>query len=136
MYKVEGKIIYLSQRTSGVSKNGNSWSKRSATIECFDERKSKMSIVFFGNIEGVLTENYDIDDVVSIDIDINANEFNDKWYNNIYAKDIQLVRKHGEVENNEPRQDEPKSERSAKQHEKTKPQNNSFDDSDEDDLPF
>ena len=60
--KLEGKIIVAQPIQSGVSKNGNNWQRQDFVIQNFG-----------------LAVGQDVD----IEIDINANEWQGKWFNSI-----------------------------------------------------
>ena len=60
--KLEGKIIVAQPIQSGVSKNGNNWQRQDFVLEIPGQYPKK---------------------VVDIEIDINANEWQGKWFNSI-----------------------------------------------------
>lgn len=79
--EISGKIIVESPLQTGVSKSGNNWSRKDYVIETPGQYSKKIAFsVMNDNIDKLgLALNQDVD----IQIDIDAREYNGKWYNSI-----------------------------------------------------
>lgn len=79
--KLEGKIIVAQPIQSGVSKNGNNWQRQDFVLEIPGQYPKKVAFsVTNSNIQNFgLAVGQDVD----IEIDINANEWQGKWFNSI-----------------------------------------------------
>lgn len=79
--KLEGKIIVAQPIQSGVSKNGNNWQRQDFVLEIPGQYPKKVAFsVMNSNIQNFgLAVGQDVD----IEIDINANEWQGKWFNSI-----------------------------------------------------
>ena len=79
--KLEGKIIVAQPIQSGVSKNGNNWQRQDFVLEIPGQYPKKVAFsVMNSNIQNFgLAVGQDVD----IEIDINANEWQGRWFNSI-----------------------------------------------------
>ena len=93
-YKMEltGKVIAALQPREGVSRQGNPWKAQEFVIETQDQYPRKMCFEIFGaeRIEqniGMLQ----VGNVVKVSFDIDAREWNGRWFNSIRAYRVDLV---------------------------------------------
>lgn len=79
--KLEGRIIVAQPIQSGVSKNGNNWQRQDFVLEIPGQYPKKVAFsVMNSNIQNFgLSVGQDVD----IEIDINANEWQGRWFNSI-----------------------------------------------------
>ena len=79
--KTEEEIIVAQPIQSGVSKNGNNWQRQDFVLEIPGQYPKKVAFsVMNSNIQNFgLAVGQDVD----IEIDINANEWQGKWFNSI-----------------------------------------------------
>ena len=79
--KLEGRIIVAQPIQSGVSKNGNNWQRQDFVLEIPGQYPKKVAFsVMNSNIQNFgLAVGQDVD----IEIDINANEWQGRWFNSI-----------------------------------------------------
>lgn len=77
-----GKLIKLMPEQSGQSKNG-AWRKQDFLLETTDQQYNKKALfAAWGDKIDALNQ-YSIGDLVKVYFNIEAREYNDKWYNDI-----------------------------------------------------
>ena len=81
---ITGKIIAVLEERSGISKNGSAWRQREYVLQ---ELKDKYPQRCIFRVKGENIEKYalGVGDVVTAYLDIDAHDFNGKWYNEITA---------------------------------------------------
>lgn len=85
---ITGKIIYVSPVTSGVSqRTGNSWASREFVIETEEQYPQRACMKLFGQ-DKIDKHPINVGDVVTVSFDINATEYNGRWYNQFNAWSI------------------------------------------------
>ena len=82
---ITGKIIYVGEARGGVSaRTGNSWKTQDFVIETMEQYPRKCMFNVFG--EDRLKEfNIQAGEVLTVSFDIDAREYNGRWYNDIRA---------------------------------------------------
>ena len=86
--ELHGKVIAAMPERSGVSqRSGNAWKSREYVLETFDENPRHMAFTVFGE-ERLKSFDIHYNDEVTVRFDIDANEFNGRWYNNIRAYNV------------------------------------------------
>ncbi|MDD7251340.1 MAG: DUF3127 domain-containing protein [Prevotellaceae bacterium] len=82
---IQGKIIFVGEPRSGVSQRNNQpWKSQDFVIETHDQYPRKCMFNVFG--EDKLNQfNIKVGDELSVDFDIDAHEYNGRWYNSIRA---------------------------------------------------
>lgn len=87
MFNIKGKVIALSPIRTGVSKTGSPWQSQDVVVE-YDSGTytNKASFVLFNK-----TIDVRVNDEVEIDFNVNAREWQGKWYNTLNATDIRVV---------------------------------------------
>lgn len=92
---ITGKIIAVLPTRSGTSSRGTQWSSQTAVIETHEQYPKKVAFDVLGD---KITEfNLQVGEEVTVSFDINAREFNGKWWNSVNA--WQVVRQVGQQTN-------------------------------------
>lgn len=84
--ELQGKIIAVLPARSGVSARGE-WKSQSFVIETHDNFPRKMVFDVFGE-ERLTRFNIQMGQEVNVSFDIDAHEYNGRWFNNIRAFDV------------------------------------------------
>ena len=87
--ELQGKIIAVLPERSGVSARGE-WKTQSFVIETHDNFPRKMVFDVFG-ADRLARFNIQMGQEVSVSFDIDAHEYNGRWFNDIRAFDVRLV---------------------------------------------
>lgn len=87
--KITGKIIHVLPERSGTSARGE-WKGQSFVIETRDQNPCKMVFDVFG-AERLQRFNIKSGDEVTVFFDIDAHEYQGRWFNNIRAFDVQRL---------------------------------------------
>lgn len=84
--EITGKIIVALEPRSGVSKaTGNAWKMQEFVLETIEEQyPKKMLFNIFGE-DKLQQAAINVGDVVTVSFDVNAREYNGRWYNDIRA---------------------------------------------------
>ena len=80
--EISGKIIVVQAVQSGTSRSGNEWKKQEYVLETHEQYPKKVCFSVFGDDR---IKQYDIkkDEEITITFDIDAREYNGRWYNDI-----------------------------------------------------
>lgn len=82
---IEGKIIQVLPLQGGVSKtSGKEWALQAYVLETNEQYPKKVHFEVFGD-DRIKANPCDVDDIVSVDFDIESREFNGRWYTSIRA---------------------------------------------------
>lgn len=84
--EITGKITYVLPERSGTSARGE-WKAQSFVVETEDNYSRKMVFDVFG-AERLQTFNIKVGDKVKVSFDIDAHEYQGRWFNNIRAYDV------------------------------------------------
>lgn len=83
MAEITGKIIAVLPTRSGTSARGTQWSSQTAVIETHEQYPKRVAFDVLGD---KITEfNLQVGEEMTVSFDINAREFNGKWYNSVNA---------------------------------------------------
>lgn len=83
MADITGKIIVVLPTRSGTSARGTQWSSQTAVIETHEQYPKSVAFDVLGD---KITEfNLQVGEEVTVSFDINAREFNGKWWNSVNA---------------------------------------------------
>lgn len=83
MADITGKIIAVLPTRSGTSAKGTQWSSQTAVIETHEQYPKRVAFDVLGD---KITEfNLQVGEEVTVSFDINAREFNGKWWNSVNA---------------------------------------------------
>lgn len=90
--KVEGRILYIMDVKSGVSKNGKNWKTVDFVVEIPGQYPKKVCFNLFGE-ERVDTfcGTCNVQDEVVVDFKIDALEYIGKWYNKVSAWKVEKI---------------------------------------------
>ena len=91
MAEITGKIIAVLPTKSGTSARGTQWSSQTAVIETHEQYPKRVAFDVLG--DRIADFNLKVGEEVTVSFDINAREFNGKWFNSVNA--WQVVRQCG-----------------------------------------
>ena len=86
---LQGKVIAALPERSGTSARGD-WKSQDFVIETHDTYPRKMVFSVFG-ADRLSRFNIQVGQEVMVSFDIDAHEYNGRWFNNIRAFDVRLV---------------------------------------------
>lgn len=89
---ITGKIIAVLPTRRGTSARGTQWSSQTAVIETHEQYPKRVAFDVLG--EKITEFNLQVGEEVTVSFDINAREFNGKWWNSVNA--WQVVRQGGQ----------------------------------------
>lgn len=134
---LQGKIIVALPARSGVSARGE-WKAQDFVVETHDSFPKKMVFSVFGE-DRLQRFNIQVGDEVLVSFDIDAREYNGRWFNSIRAYDVRKVDPASlgatgaaQMPVDQPPFDAPVADANAE----SKPFDGSSDESSADDLPF
>ena len=87
--ELQGKVIVVLPERTGVSSKGE-WKSQEFVIETHESYPHKMVFNVFG-AERLERFNIQIGEEVSVSFDIDAKEYNGRWFNSIRAFDVKKV---------------------------------------------
>lgn len=96
--KLRGRICFISDLVSGVSKSGTSWVKKTFAIETLDQYPKRVAFTLFNDRTDIYVE---LNRIVDVYFDAESREFNGRWYTDLRAWKVE--------DPNEARQNQPKS---------------------------
>ena len=89
--EITGKIIVVMPAREGVSQSsGNPWKSQEYVIETQEMHPKKCCFNVFG-AEKIQQFNIQLGEMLTVSIEINANEYQGRWYNKINAWQVQRV---------------------------------------------
>ena len=83
MADITGKIIAVLPTRSGTSARGTQWSSQTAVIETHEQYPKRVAFDVLG--DRIAEFNLQVGEEVTVSFDINAREFNGKWFNSVNA---------------------------------------------------
>ena len=84
--EIQGKIIAVLPTRSGTSARGTQWSSQTAVIETQEQYPKKLAFdVINDKIEQF---NIQIGEILTVQFDINAREYNGRWFNSVNAWNV------------------------------------------------
>lgn len=90
--ELEGKIIAVLAPREGTSKLGNPWKAQECVIETMEQYPKKMCFEIFGADRIAQFENIlQVGNNIKVSFDIDAREWNGRWFNSIRAWRIDAV---------------------------------------------
>lgn len=88
---ITGKIIVVMPAREGVSQSsGNPWKSQEYVIETQEMHPKKCCFNVFG-AEKIQQFNIQLGEMLTVSIEINANEYQGRWYNKINAWQVQRL---------------------------------------------
>ena len=89
--EIQGKIIVVAETQSGVSKaTGRDWMSQEFVMEVPGQFPRKICFRLFGQ-ERINEAHVQVGDDVQVSFDIDAREYNGRWYNTVNAFRVQHV---------------------------------------------
>lgn len=89
--EISGKVIYVSDIERGVSqRTGNTWESLSFVVETNDRYPQKAALKLFGQ-DRIEKNPVKLGDEVNVSFDINAREYNGRWFNSLDAWNVSHV---------------------------------------------
>lgn len=89
--EISGKVIYVSDIERGVSqRTGNTWESLSFVVETNDRYPQKAALKLFGQ-DRIAKNPVKLGDEVNVSFDINAREYNGRWFNSLDAWNVSPV---------------------------------------------
>ncbi len=82
--EITGKIIAVLEPRGGVSKTGNEWKMQEYVLETHEQYPRKVCFNVFG-ADKIAQFNIQAGEEMTVSFDINAREYNGRWYNDIRA---------------------------------------------------
>ena len=84
--EIQGKIIVVLPERSGVSQRGNQWRSISYVLETQEQYPKKLA---FDVINDKIDQfNIQVGEFLTVQFDINAREYNGRWFNSINAWNV------------------------------------------------
>lgn len=83
MAEITGKIIAVLPTKSGTSARGTQWSSQTAVIETHEQYPKRVAFDVLG--DKIIEFNLQVGEEVTVSFDINAREYNGKWWNSVNA---------------------------------------------------
>lgn len=89
--EIEGKIIVVLPEQSGVSaRTGSAWKSQEFVIETHEQYPRKCCFRVFG-ADRLATMNIQSGEELRVSVDIDAHEYNGRWFNNISAWKVERI---------------------------------------------
>lgn len=82
--EITGKIIAVLDARGGTSKTGNEWKMQEYVLETHEQYPRKICFNVFG-ADKISQFNIQAGEELTVSFDINAREYNGRWYNDIRA---------------------------------------------------
>ena len=79
--EVEGKLVQLLEKKSGVSANGTNWTSQDFVIEIPGQYVSNAVFNVYG--DRVQLDQFQIGEYIKVSFDIRGREYQGKWYNTL-----------------------------------------------------
>ena len=90
--EIQGKVIAVLAPREGTSKTGNPWKVQEYVIETEEQYPKKMCFEIFGNDRiSQFASMLVVGNTVKVSFDIDAHEYQGRWYNSVRAFDVRLV---------------------------------------------
>ncbi len=104
--ELEGKIIAVLPMQSGISKStGKNWQSQEYVIETVEQYPKKCCFRVFGE-EKINSFAIHIGEELAVSFDIDAHEYNGRWYNNFTAWAVKRKEPSSPIENQNMSQDD------------------------------
>ena len=88
--ELAGKVIAVLPPKSGTSRNGNEWTVQEYVIETHDQYPRRMCFDVFG-ADKIQQFNIQIGEELNVSFDIDAREWQGRWFNSIRAWKVERV---------------------------------------------
>lgn len=84
--EIQGKIIAVLPTRSGTSARGTQWSSQTAVIETQEQYPKKLA--FDVTNDKIDQLNIQLGEILTVQFDINAREYNGRWFNSVNAWNV------------------------------------------------
>ena len=84
--EIQGKIIVVLPERSGVSQRGNQWRSISYVLETQEQYPKKLT--FDVTNDKIDQLNIQLGEILTVQFDINAREYNGRWFNSVNAWNV------------------------------------------------
>ena len=84
--EIQGKIIVVLPERSGVSQRGNQWRSISYVLETQEQYPKKLA--FYVTNDKIDQLNIQLGEILTVQFDINAREYNGRWFNSVNAWNV------------------------------------------------
>ena len=88
--ELAGKVIAVLEPRSGVSKTGSEWKMQAYVLETPDQYPRKMCFDVFG-ADKIAQFNIQVGEELNVYFDVDAREWNGRWFNSIRAWKVDRV---------------------------------------------
>ena len=121
--EIEGLVLAIMPPTNGISRSGKEWYKQEFVLETREQYPKK---VVFSRMNKEKIDKYPISQgqAVKVSFDIDAREFNGKWYNSLTAWKVEGIE--GDVSIQQETVSKPKQEVRPQRPPTQQPQQNMF----------
>lgn len=123
--EVSGKVFRILNEQKGTSAGGKDWVKQDFVIETEDQYPKKIAITAMGDKIVPSVKGLKLGQLVTVHINIESREYQDKWFSNVNAWRIDKLDGNSTPTNN-----------SAPSTTSTKTSKTTISSNDDDDLPF
>lgn len=120
MAEISGQIIAVLPTRSGTSARGTEWSSQTAVVETKEQYPKKVAFDVMG--EKIAQFNLQVGDYVTVSYDIDAHEYNGKWFNAVRAWNVVRANQQQQTYQQPPQQQQ----QSAYQQQQQPPVNNGW----------
>ena len=86
MFQIQGTITEILPETSGVGRNGNSWTRTSFVVEYIDNADNKQKRICFSLWNKVI--GVQVGTIVDVVFSLDSAQYNGKWFVNVTAHEI------------------------------------------------
>lgn len=84
---INGKVIQVFDKVTGVGKNGNNWQKQEFILEQPGQYPKKVMVALWGDkVEQFAVKN---GEELTVSVDVESREYNGRWYTDVKAWNIQ-----------------------------------------------
>mgnify|MGYP004623194117 FL=1 len=87
MAEISGQIIAVLPTRSGTSARGTEWSSQTAVVETKEQYPKKVAFDIMG-ADRIAQFNLQVGDYVTVSYDVEAREYNGKWWNSVRAWNV------------------------------------------------
>lgn len=121
MAEISGQIIAVLPTRSGTSARGTEWSSQTAVVETKEQYPKKVAFDVMG-ADRIAQFNLQVGDYVTVSYDIDAHEYNGKWFNAVRAWNVVRANQQQQAYQQPPQQQQ----QSAYQQPQQPPANNGW----------
>ena len=106
MAEISGQIIAVLPTRSGTSARGTEWSSQTAVVETKEQYPKKVAFDVMG-ADRIAQFNLQVGDYVTVSYDVEAREYNGKWWNSVRAWNVVRANQQQQAYLQPPQQQQP-----------------------------